>query len=132
MEIFKKTPNIDFLKYKWFALALTIAIILAGVLNMTVGHGLKMGVDFGEGTLIRVMFKEPVSVSNIRQLLSDVGLGDSVIQESGKVVENFRSEQWKPDRQSRPAMSWKATKFWPIESFPPCRTKRTNSIWLKG
>ena len=90
MEIFKKTPNIDFLKYKWFALALTIAIILAGVLNMTVGHGLKMGVDFGEGTLIRVMFKEPVSVSNIRQLLSDVGLGDSVIQESGKSGREFQ------------------------------------------
>jgi len=90
MEIFKKTPNIDFLKYKWFALALTIAIILAGILNMTVGHGLKMGVDFGEGTLIRVMFKEPVSVSNIRQLLSDVGLGDSVIQESGKSGREFQ------------------------------------------
>ncbi|HOJ26704.1 MAG TPA: protein translocase subunit SecF [Candidatus Saccharicenans sp.] len=90
MEIFKKTPNIDFLKYKWFALALTIAIILAGILNITVGHGLKMGVDFGEGTLIRVMFKEPVSVSNIRQLLSDVGLGDSVIQESGKSGREFQ------------------------------------------
>jgi preprotein translocase subunit SecF len=90
MEIFKKTPNIDFLKFKWFALALTIAIILAGILNITLGHGLKMGVDFGEGTLIRVMFKEPVSVSNIRQLLGDVGLGDSVIQESGKSGREFQ------------------------------------------
>jgi len=69
---------------------LTIAIILAGILNITLGHGLKMGVDFGEGTLIRVMFKEPVSVSNIRQLLGDVGLGDSVIQESGKSGREFQ------------------------------------------
>jgi len=90
MEIFKKTPNIDFLKFRWFALALTIAIILAGILNMTVGHGLKMGVDFGEGTLIRVMYKEPISVSAIRQLLSDVGLGDSIIQESGKSCREFQ------------------------------------------
>ena len=90
MEIFKKTPNIDFLKFRWFALALTIAIILAGILNMTVGHGLKMGVDFGEGTLIRVMYKEPISVSAIRQLLDDVGLGDSIIQESGKSGREFQ------------------------------------------
>ncbi len=69
---------------------MTIAIILAGVLNMTIGHGLKMGVDFGEGTLIRVMFKEPVSISDIRQQLSDVGLGDSVIQESGKSGREFQ------------------------------------------
>jgi len=49
-----------------------------------------MGVDFGEGTLIRVMFKDPVSVSAIRQLLSDVGLGNSVIQESGKSGREFQ------------------------------------------
>jgi preprotein translocase subunit SecF len=90
MEIFKKTPNIDFLKYRWFALALTIAIILAGILNMTIGHGLKMGVDFGEGTLVRVMYKDPISVSAIRQLLDDVGLGDSIIQESGKSGREFQ------------------------------------------
>ncbi len=90
MEIFKKTPNIDFLKFRWFALALTIAIILAGILNMTIGHGLKMGVDFGEGTLVRVMYKEPISVSAIRQLLDDVGLGDSIIQESGKSGREFQ------------------------------------------
>ncbi len=90
MQIFKKTPNIDFLKFKWFALALTIVLVLAGILNITLGHGLKMGVDFGEGTLIRVMFKDPVSVSAIRQLLSDVGLGNSVIQESGKSGREFQ------------------------------------------
>lgn len=90
MQIFKKTPNIDFLKFKWFALALTIVLVLAGILNITLGHGLKMGVDFGEGTLIRVMFKDPVSVSAIRQLLTDVGLGNSVIQESGKSGREFQ------------------------------------------
>ncbi|MDD8020945.1 MAG: protein translocase subunit SecF [Acidobacteriota bacterium] len=90
MQIFKKTTNIDFLKFKWLALGLTIAIILAGVLNIIWGHGLKLGVDFGEGTLIRVMFKEPVSISSIRQLLDDVGLGNSVIQEAGRSGREFQ------------------------------------------
>jgi len=78
------------------------------------------------------MFKEPVSVSNIRQLLGDVGLGDSVIQESGKVAGNFRSEQWKPDQPGKRVRNWKATKSWPIESFPPCRAKKTSSVWLRA
>ncbi|MGB9893093.1 MAG: protein translocase subunit SecF [Candidatus Saccharicenans sp.] len=90
MKIFKKTTQIDFLKYKWLALGLTFAIILAGILNITLGKGLKMGVDFGEGTLIRVQFKEPVSVSTIRKLLSDVGLGKSIIQETGKEGREFQ------------------------------------------
>lgn len=82
MPLFK-TPNIQFLKYKYFALALTGLIVLAGILNITVFGGLKLGVDFGEGILLRVMFKTPISVGDIRQQLSDVGLGRSVIQETG-------------------------------------------------
>ncbi len=83
MKIFKKTPNIQFMKYKYIALAITAVIVLAGVLNVTVGHGLKLGVDFGSGTLIRVAFVQPETVSDVRQKLADVDLGTSVIQESG-------------------------------------------------
>ncbi len=90
MRIFKKTPNIPFLKYKWFALALTLVIVTAGLINILAGKGLKLGVDFGEGTLIRVHFREPVSVSEIRKLLSDVGLGDSIIQEIAKEGREFQ------------------------------------------
>ncbi|MGQ9801790.1 MAG: protein translocase subunit SecF [Candidatus Saccharicenans sp.] len=90
MQIFKKTPNIQFLKYKWIALAITLIIVVAGLINILAGKGLKLGVDFGEGTLIRVMFREPVSVSEVRRLLSEVGLGDSVIQEIGKESREFQ------------------------------------------
>ncbi|MDI6848845.1 MAG: protein translocase subunit SecF [Candidatus Saccharicenans sp.] len=90
MQIFKKTPNIQFLKYKWIFLALTLIIVVAGLINILAGKGLKLGVDFGEGTLIRVKFREPVSVSEVRKLLSEVGLGDSVIQEAGKESREFQ------------------------------------------
>lgn len=85
-----KTPNIKFMKYKYIALAVTGAIVLAGVLNVTVGKGLKLGVDFGGGTLIRVMFKTPAAVSDIRQTLRDVGLGNSTIQATGKAGHEFQ------------------------------------------
>jgi preprotein translocase subunit SecF len=81
---FFKTPHIKFMKYKYIALAVTAAIVLAGVLNITVFKGLKLGVDFGEGTLVRVMLKSPQPVGDVREMLQRVGLGNSVIQESGK------------------------------------------------
>jgi len=89
MQLFK-TPHIRFMKYKYIALAATFLIVLAGVLNIVFGKGLKLGVDFGEGTLIRVMFKSPVSVSDIRRELGQIGLGNSLIQESGKGGREFQ------------------------------------------
>jgi preprotein translocase subunit SecF len=89
MQLFK-TPHIKFMKYQYIALTVTAIIVLAGALNIVFGKGLKLGVDFGEGTLIRVMFKTPVSVGDIRSELSAVGLGDSVIQETGKNGREFQ------------------------------------------
>ncbi len=91
MEIFKKTPQIKFLKYKYIALIVTAVIILAGMVNIFVGRGLKLGVDFGEGTLIRVIFKDPTSVGDVRERLRAVGLENSQIQETnGKNGREFQ------------------------------------------
>ncbi len=89
MELFK-TPHIPFMRYKYIALTVTGVIVLAGVINMTMFKGLKMGVDFGEGTLIRVMLKSRQPIGEVRQLLQRVGLGNSVIQESGKSGREFQ------------------------------------------
>ena len=62
MEFFK-TPNIDFMKYRFVALAFTGAVILAGLLNVFFGKGIKLGVDFGGGTLIRIVFRNPTTTS---------------------------------------------------------------------
>ena len=83
MQLFK-TPRIPFLKYKYAALGVTGLIVLAGILNVTIGRGLKPGVDFGGGTLLRVKYKTPIDVGEIRRTLKDAGLENSVIQETGE------------------------------------------------
>ncbi|MDD8031311.1 MAG: protein translocase subunit SecF [Acidobacteriota bacterium] len=90
MQILKKTPQLNFLKYKWIALGITLVIVVAGLVNILVGTGLKLGVDFGEGTLIRVVFKNPISVAEVRGLLSEVGLGGGIIQETGRESREFQ------------------------------------------
>ncbi len=89
MQLFK-TPNIKFLKYKYIALAVTGVIVLAGILNITVFKGLKLGVDFGEGSLLRVMMRTPSSEGQIRDLLGSVGLGKSQVQKSGNTGREFQ------------------------------------------
>jgi preprotein translocase subunit SecF len=89
MQLFK-TPNIQFLKYKYIALVFTAAIVVAGVLNVTVFKGLKLGVDFGEGTLLRIMTKAPASEGQIRDLLQTVGLGKSTVQKTGDTRREFQ------------------------------------------
>jgi preprotein translocase subunit SecF len=89
MQLFK-TPSIKFLKYKYIALAVTAGIVVAGVLNVTVFKGLKLGVDFGEGTLLRIMTKAPSSEGQIRDLLQTVGLGKSTVQKTGDTGREFQ------------------------------------------
>jgi preprotein translocase subunit SecF len=91
MQLFK-TPNINFMKYKYLALMITGAVILAGMLNIFLGKGLKMGVDFGGGTLVRIKFKSPTTISDIRGELTRGGLGESVIQESSEPNEPPKRE----------------------------------------
>jgi preprotein translocase subunit SecF len=89
MQLFK-TPNIQFLKYKYAALALTGLIVLAGALNVTLFKGLKLGVDFGEGTMLRVMLKDTADEGDLRNLLGSVGLGKSQVQKVGTTGREFQ------------------------------------------
>lgn len=72
------------MRYKFIAFGLSGIIILVGILNFTVGKGINNGVDFTGGTLIRLQFKFPVEISELRKSLGDIGLGTSRIQEMGK------------------------------------------------
>ena len=55
MELFRQT-NIDFLRYKWWAIGASWALILLGVFTVFVQKGLKFGIDFSGGTAIAVRF----------------------------------------------------------------------------
>jgi len=83
LQVFKET-KIPFLKYKYVAFIFSFSIIIAGLVNMIFFNGLKMGVDFSGGTLIRVQFNEPISIGNLRDRLSPINLSESRIQEVGQ------------------------------------------------
>ena len=83
MRIFKH-PQFLFMKYKLIALSISVVIIAAALFNITAGKGINQGIDFAGGTLVRLMFSEDISISELRDALSNAGLGDSRIQEVAK------------------------------------------------
>jgi preprotein translocase subunit SecF len=78
MQLFKET-KIDFLKYKVPAMAVSLLIILAGLV-LIAKNGLRYGVDFSGGTAIHVKFRNTVPLETIRKTLRDNGFHDSGVQ----------------------------------------------------
>jgi preprotein translocase subunit SecF len=79
MQIFKK-PNFNFLKYRWHALFLSWAIIIAGIVVVST-RGLPEGIEFQGGTSVVVQFDQMPSVDQVRRALDRYfpGGGQNVI-----------------------------------------------------
>jgi preprotein translocase subunit SecF len=73
--------NIDWLRWRWQALALSWLIILSGV-GLIATRGLPLGIDFSGGTLIVLQFEKPVTEEIVRNALADIP-GEKVIQRYG-------------------------------------------------
>jgi preprotein translocase subunit SecF len=84
MPVFK-TPNFDFLKWRWYASALSLLIIIAGFV-MIGTSGLPLGIDFSGGTLVVLRFEEPITEEAVRDALSDID--NKVIQRFGVATDN--------------------------------------------
>ncbi|MDQ3348552.1 MAG: protein translocase subunit SecF [Acidobacteriota bacterium] len=85
MQIFK-TPNFDFLRWRWYALALSWLVILGGVAVMMT-RGLPLGVEFSGGTIVILQFdQQPPDIGTIRGAIEARLPGDgqnAVIQRYG-------------------------------------------------
>src|SRR5215831_10417599 len=87
MELFRQT-NIDFLKYKWWAIGASWALILVGMFAIFVQKGLKFGIDFSGGTAIAVRFKERPDIDKLRKTLDGANLGEIGIQRYEEAEKN--------------------------------------------
>src|SRR5262245_17609498 len=86
MQIFK-TPNFDFLRWRWFAIGLSWLIIIAGVVVIKT-KGLPLGVEFSGGTIVIVQFdQQPPDPSVLRNALERAMPGEgqnAIIQRYGQ------------------------------------------------
>ncbi len=78
--------NIDWLRWRWHALALSWLIIIAGVVFMAT-RGLPLGIDFSGGVLVVVRFEQPVAEQAVRDALTGIP-GDKAVQQYGNPGSN--------------------------------------------
>src|SRR5688500_12746233 len=83
---FLTNSNFNFIKWRWHAIGLSVAVILAGVAMMAT-RGLPLGIDFSGGTLVVVKFQQAVQEDAVRNALNSIP-GDKVIQPYGDAADN--------------------------------------------
>jgi preprotein translocase subunit SecF len=86
---FFNTPNIDFVRWRWHALVLSLVVIIAGT-SLIAMRGLQKGVDFEGGTIVILRFDQAPDLGRIRQALASgmPGGGDAVVQRYGAPENN--------------------------------------------
>jgi preprotein translocase subunit SecF len=73
MHIFKN-PNFNFVRWRWHALSLSWAIIIAGAIMLGV-KGLPLSVEFSGGTIVIVQFDQMPTVDHVRGAMDRASVG---------------------------------------------------------
>jgi preprotein translocase subunit SecF len=81
MRILDKT-NIDFLRWRWHALALSLLILGAGVATIVARGGLPLGIDFSGGTIVVARFDRALGNDELLAALRSVE-GQATVQRYG-------------------------------------------------
>jgi preprotein translocase subunit SecF len=85
MHIFTN-PNVDFVRWRWHAIALSWVVILAGVFVIWT-KGMPKGVEFSGGTIVIVKFQNAPDLDKIRAALPGGG-ANAVVQSYGEPSTN--------------------------------------------
>ena len=81
MQIFR-SPNFNFIRWRWHALALSLIVITAGIATMAT-RGVRMGVEFAGGTVVIAQFERQTSIQQVRSAIAAVGGGEAIVNSYG-------------------------------------------------
>jgi preprotein translocase subunit SecF len=79
VDLFKITPNYDFMGKRNIALGVSLVLFLIAIGAFLV-RGFNLGIDFTGGTLIEVEYREAVDLTEVREALSKGGYPQAVVQ----------------------------------------------------
>ena len=90
MEFFR-SPNVNWLGWKWYFLAFSMIFSVAGIVKMSwnmeqIGSPVPLGVDFRGGTQVEVQFAHAPDINAIRRAIDASGAKDASIQTFGEAA----------------------------------------------
>ncbi|MCX5699967.1 MAG: protein translocase subunit SecD [Candidatus Omnitrophica bacterium] len=81
LSLIKKETKFDFIGKRKFFYALSLILIIAGLVFFFKKGKDAYGIDFAGGQMQEFSFKEAPNVDQVRQVLKDLGMGDASIQQ---------------------------------------------------
>lgn len=79
MQVFRVQAPLNFMRFKFWAVALSLLLLLASAWSLTT-RGINWGLDFTGGTVIEVGYAQAADLAAVRQTLSAAGYPDAVVQ----------------------------------------------------
>lgn len=74
--------NFDYLGKRRIAYVLSTILIVVGIVSL-IFRGVELGIDFKGGSEIAVQFEKPIDITDIREELSNIGLGNVEVKTFG-------------------------------------------------
>jgi preprotein translocase subunit SecF len=88
MEVIKSGTRINFVGFRRYAAVVSGILVLISVVSLVLRGGPNLGVDFKGGTLIQLKISPQIGVSDLREGLQTLGLGEGQVQRFGETAEN--------------------------------------------
>src|SRR4051812_9711240 len=73
----------DFVSKRLVFFAISLLIIIPGLISLAIPPHLRLGIDFSAGTTMSLRFEQPVEQAALRQALADLGHVDNIVQRTG-------------------------------------------------
>src|SRR6266511_6108489 len=80
---FFKNTSIPFIEWRKYAYALSLLVLLPGIVSLVVRGGPRYGIDFTGGTLVQLRFEREVPLDRLRSRLGEAGLGSFELERFG-------------------------------------------------
>lgn len=88
VNFFGKT-GINFVDFRRKGFIISLALLIVGIISIVTQGGLNYGLDFTGGSFVEVHFDEEIDIGGLRAIISEVGLGDAVIQRVKEANYNY-------------------------------------------
>lgn len=88
VNFFGKT-GINFVDFRRKGFIISLALLIVGIISIVTQGGPNYGLDFTGGSFVEVHFDEEIDIGGLRAIISEVGLGDAVIQRVKEANYNY-------------------------------------------
>ena len=86
----------DFVSRRFLFYAISLALIVPGIISLVLPGGLRPGIDFSSGTIMTLRFDQPVDSAALREAFDELNHPEAIVQESSDntfVVRTFPFDQ---------------------------------------